>query len=177
MNVICPRPDYHHQDDKTVASQRSISMKTAILCQTDHTCFEVHSIPLHRGQLQSNQKTQGSKWYMKASHPDEAHQWVESIRKSIEYFRQREKEGGGESDSSSVQRRKSLESVNADSGIRMVITPLISSSSGSNGGQKVVWRKSGRDRDQESITGSISGSYAPTLVAPYLFQKTKRLNS
>ena len=167
--TFCLPKDFRHQDDETVASRGSISMKTAILRQTDRSRFEVHSMSIRGGHLRSNQQSQGSKWYIKASHPGEAHRWVEAIGKSIEYFKQREKEGGGESDSSSVKRRRSLESVNAESGLRMAITPSMSSSSGSNGGQKVVWGKSGvsgRDRDQESIVGSISGSYAPTLAEP-----------
>jgi len=34
--------DYRHQDDETVASRGSISMKTAVLRQSDRTRFEVH---------------------------------------------------------------------------------------------------------------------------------------
>ena len=36
--------DYRHQDDETVASRGSISMKMAVLRDTERTRFEIHSV-------------------------------------------------------------------------------------------------------------------------------------
>ncbi|KAK7049917.1 hypothetical protein VNI00_005347 [Paramarasmius palmivorus] len=75
---------YRHQEDETIASRGSISMKTAVLkmpsTATDKLRFEVHSTP-SRGH-QSIQK-----WYMKANHPVEAARWTQAISKSIEWHK------------------------------------------------------------------------------------------
>jgi len=110
---------------------------------------------------------------MKANHPNEAKRWIEAIGRSIEYFKQREREGGVESDTSSLKRRKSIESWSGESVVKFGIAHSSSNGSTSIGGRKVFWRKSGgsnRDRDQESIVGSISGpsSIAPTPIEPSL---------
>ncbi|ESK93404.1 oxysterol-binding protein [Moniliophthora roreri MCA 2997] len=75
---------YRHQEDETITSRGSISMRTAILkipsATTDKLRFEVHSTP-SRGH-QSVQK-----WYMKANHPVEAARWTQAIGKSIEWHK------------------------------------------------------------------------------------------
>lgn len=110
---------------------------------------------------------------MKANHPNEAKRWIEAIGRNIEYFKHREREGGVDSDTSSLKRRKSIESWSGDSIVKFGIANSSSNGSTSIGGHKVFWRKSGgsnRDRDQESIVGSISGpsSIAPTPIEPSL---------
>ncbi|KAF8961157.1 hypothetical protein BDZ97DRAFT_1940113 [Flammula alnicola] len=145
---------YRHQDDETVASRGSISMKTAVLHPSERTRFEVHSLP-SRGHNHSSSGVQ--KWYLKANHPVEAHRWTEAITKSIEWYRQRE--GPTDSDGSSInaslpksQRRKSAESDS--SGVKT--TPSMQSQSLSG----TLWRKSapgGGGKDQDSMMGS---SYA-----------------
>ncbi|KAJ3508300.1 hypothetical protein NLJ89_g5839 [Agrocybe chaxingu] len=136
---------YRHQDDETIASRGSISMKTAVLRVAEKTRFEVHSQP-SRG----HNHTGAQKWYMKANHPVEAHRWTQAINASIEWYKQRE--GATDSDASSLnQRRKSMESDS--SGIKT--TPSMHSHSLSNN----IWRKSntssvGGGRDQDSVTES-----------------------
>ncbi|KAK7457229.1 hypothetical protein VKT23_010531 [Stygiomarasmius scandens] len=74
---------YRHQEDETVASRGSISMKTAILktpAQGDRMRFEVHSTP-------SRGHSSVQKWYMKANHPVEAARWTQAINKSIEWYK------------------------------------------------------------------------------------------
>ena len=87
--------DYRHQEDESIASRGSISMKTAVLKPSERNKFEVHSSP-SRGHHHH------SKWYLRANHPVEAHRWTEAIGKSIEWAKQGE--SGGE------RRRKSAES-------------------------------------------------------------------
>lgn len=136
-------------------------MKTAVLRQSERTRFEVQSIPLRGGQYHRSNQNQGIRWYMKANHPNEAKRWIEAIGRNIEYFRQRDREGGCESDTSSGRRRKSMESWSAESGFKFGMIP--STSNGSIGAQNVFWRSSSKDRDQESIVGSISG---PSPIFP-----------
>ncbi|KAJ8082725.1 hypothetical protein PM082_008581 [Marasmius tenuissimus] len=73
---------YRHQEDETIASRGSISMKTALLKypygRSDKLHFEVHSTP-------SKGRTSVQKWYMKANHPVEAARWAQAIGKSIEW--------------------------------------------------------------------------------------------
>ncbi|KAL0565505.1 hypothetical protein V5O48_016524, partial [Marasmius crinis-equi] len=75
---------YRHQEDETIASRGSISMKTAILKlpygRTDKLQFEVHSMP-------SKGHSSVQKWYMKANHPVEAARWAQAIGKSIEWYK------------------------------------------------------------------------------------------
>ncbi|KAK0195540.1 Oxysterol-binding protein-domain-containing protein [Armillaria mellea] len=90
---------YRHQEDESVASRGSISMKTAILkiSAADRLRFEVHSTP-SRGHQSGVQK-----WYMKANHPVEASRWTQSISKSIEWHKH-DNEGrrSGESDANGI---------------------------------------------------------------------------
>ncbi|KAL1719000.1 Oxysterol-binding protein-domain-containing protein [Schizophyllum commune] len=75
---------YRHQEDETIASRGSISMKTAILKTPpgqDKLRFEVHSMP-SKGHHSGVQK-----WYMKANHPVEAHRWIQAINQSIEWYK------------------------------------------------------------------------------------------
>ncbi|TRM63799.1 Oxysterol-binding protein-domain-containing protein [Schizophyllum amplum] len=75
---------YRHQEDETIASRGSISMKTAVLKATpgvDKLRFEVHSTP-SKGHHSGVQK-----WYMKANHPVEAHRWIQGINQSIEWYK------------------------------------------------------------------------------------------
>jgi flagellar basal body rod protein FlgC len=106
---------------------------------------------------------------MKANHPNEAKRWIEAIGRNIEHFKQREREVGGESDTSSGKRRRSMESF-AENGVKFGVTPSSSNGSTSTAGQRGFWRKSNgsRDRDQESIVGSISrpNSVVATPVEP-----------
>ncbi|KAK0212711.1 Oxysterol-binding protein-domain-containing protein [Desarmillaria ectypa] len=90
---------YRHQEDESVASRGSISMKTAILkiSTTDRLRFEVQSTP-SRGHQSGVQK-----WYMKANHPVEASRWTQTISKSIEWHKH-DNEGrrSGESDANGI---------------------------------------------------------------------------
>ncbi|EDQ99212.1 uncharacterized protein LACBIDRAFT_335212 [Laccaria bicolor S238N-H82] len=86
---------YRHQEDESIASRGSISMKTAILKPSERNKFEVHSTP-SRGHHHH------SKWYLRANHPVEAHRWTEAIGKSIEWAKQQGERG--------ERRRKSAES-------------------------------------------------------------------
>ena len=79
MNITI---DYRHQEDETIASCGSISLKTAVLklSTPDHQWFKVHST-LSKGH-QSVQK-----WSMKVNHHVEALWWVQATGKSIEWYR------------------------------------------------------------------------------------------
>ncbi|KIJ95530.1 hypothetical protein K443DRAFT_124791 [Laccaria amethystina LaAM-08-1] len=57
---------YRHQEDESITSRGSISMKTAVLKPSERNKFEVHSSP-SRGHHHH------SKWYLRANHPVEAH--------------------------------------------------------------------------------------------------------
>ncbi|KIK64054.1 hypothetical protein GYMLUDRAFT_40287 [Collybiopsis luxurians FD-317 M1] len=72
---------YRHEEDETVASRGSISMKAAILriSASDKLRFEVHSTP-------AKGHTNIQKWYMKANHPVEAARWTQAISKSLEWY-------------------------------------------------------------------------------------------
>jgi len=146
--------DYRHQDDETITSRGSISMKTAILHVGERNRFEVHSIP-SRGQ-HHHHHAGAQKWYMKANHPVEAHRWTEAISKSIEWYKLREPSAATDSDASSLnassmsKRRRSAESD--ASGLKP--TPSMQSQSfSSHMGRKSAPGGSVRDRD------SMAGSY------------------
>lgn len=102
--------DYRHQEDETVASRGSISMKTALLKTSisgaDRLRFEVHSTP-SRGHNSGVQK-----WYMKANHPVEASRWTQAISKSIEWYKRENNESGNNSGTGTdgERRRRSVES-------------------------------------------------------------------
>lgn len=105
---------------------------------------------------------------MKANHPNEAKRWIEAIGRNIEYFKQRG-EAGGESDTSSGKKGKSMESL-AENAVRFSIAPSTSNDSTSGSisttSHHAFWRKgsgSSKDRDQESIIGSISVSNSTPL--------------
>ncbi|PPQ82921.1 hypothetical protein CVT26_005088, partial [Gymnopilus dilepis] len=138
---------YKHQDDETIASRGSISMKNAVLhlSDRDKTKLEVHSSPAPSRSQGGNgasgppSATAGvQKWYMKANHPVEAHRWAEAIRNSIEWFRIKEANAQGsttESDTSSLDRRRrrsgeSVESVKAPVGTVGLTPPLGSAGGG-----------------------------------------------
>ena len=148
--------DYRHQDDETVASRGSISMKMAVLRDVERTRFEIHSVP----SRSHHQHSGIQKWFMKANHPVEAHRWTQAIANTIEWYKMRE---GGDSDASSIigggstrkksPRRKSTES---DSSM-MRTTPSMHSQSLSG-----FWKKNSNSpgngitmRDQDSITGDL----------------------
>jgi hypothetical protein len=106
-------PDFRHQEDETIASRGSISMKTAILKVApsgDKLRFEVHSTP-SRGHNSGVQR-----WYMKANHPVEAHRWTQAIGKSIAWHK-REVDGrkSPESDASGFKNHPDGRSVLAPS--------------------------------------------------------------
>ncbi|KAF7419563.1 hypothetical protein PC9H_002154 [Pleurotus ostreatus] len=87
---------YRHQDDETIASRGSISMKTATLKISPGDArsklrFEVHSTP----SAASHSATPAQRWYMKASHPVEAARWVQALGRSIDWWRAREREEAG----------------------------------------------------------------------------------
>ena len=96
--------DYRHQDDETVASRGSISMKMAVLRDTERTRFEIHSVPSRTHHQHSGTQ----KWFMKANHPVEAHRWTQAIAKSIEWYKSRD---GAESDTSSIVAGGSLRRI------------------------------------------------------------------
>ncbi|KIM37639.1 hypothetical protein M413DRAFT_258846 [Hebeloma cylindrosporum] len=144
---------YRHQDDETVTSRGSISMKTAVIHVGERNRFEVHSVPSrgqhhhHHGGVQ--------KWYMKANHPVEAHRWTEAISKSIDWYKLRESSTATDSDASSLnassmgKQRKSTESDSS------ALKPTPSMHSQSRSGH--IWRKSiqgGSTRDRDSTIGS-----------------------
>ncbi|KAG5650782.1 hypothetical protein H0H81_011080, partial [Sphagnurus paluster] len=66
---------YRHQDDETVASRGSISMKSAQLNTRDRVRIDVQS---DVGQ---------PKWYLKANHPVEAARWAAALERSIAWAR------------------------------------------------------------------------------------------
>ncbi|KAF9043191.1 Oxysterol-binding protein-domain-containing protein [Panaeolus papilionaceus] len=151
---------YRHQDDETVASRGSISMKSAILRIMEKNRFEVHSSS-HGGGAQ--------KWYMKANHPVEAHRWTEAISRSIEWWGMQQVHNvGTESDASSMsnihhgtmaRRRRSGESDSS------AIKSIPSMTGGSHSLSNSIWRRStqhgpsasgsGRS-DQDSVLGGSS---------------------
>lgn len=169
MNL--PAPDYRHQEDETVASRGSISMRTAILkmSATDKTRFEVHSTP-SRGHTSGAQK-----WYMKANHPVEASRWTKAIGLSIEWC----KRDTATATEDEKQRRKSGES---DSSVPVSKLPSSGSTRASLASSSVL-RKSTRSKhasvisvggtlsEGESLNGSYqtdrSGNGSPDLEASY----------
>ena len=96
--------DYRHQDDETVASRGSISMKMAVLRDTERTRFEIHSVP----SRSHHQHSGSQKWFLKANHPVEAHRWTQAISKSIEWYKMRD---GADSDTSSIVAGGSLRRI------------------------------------------------------------------
>jgi len=144
--------DYRHQDDETITSRGSISMKTAVLHVGERNRFEVHSVP-SRGHHHHHAGAQ--KWYMKANHPVEAHRWTEAISKSIEWYKLREPSAATDSDASSLntpsmsKRRRSAES---DSSALKPAPSMQSQSLSSHMGRKSAAGGSIRDRD--SMVGS-----------------------
>ncbi|KIY47681.1 hypothetical protein FISHEDRAFT_44834 [Fistulina hepatica ATCC 64428] len=91
---------YRHQDDETIASRGTISMKTAVLVTVDKLRFEVHSMRTETSPVQRN-RGHVQKWYMKANHPVEAHRWAQALSRSIEWYQQRDGDG--------IKRRRSGE--------------------------------------------------------------------
>ncbi|PFH47691.1 hypothetical protein AMATHDRAFT_67134 [Amanita thiersii Skay4041] len=98
---------YRHQEDETVASRGSISMKNALLKTAgDRLRFEVHSVPMRQNTMthtHSSLHVAGSgggsggsiqKWYLKANHPVEAARWAQAVERSINYYK-RERDNGG----------------------------------------------------------------------------------
>ena len=75
--------DYLHEDDEMVACRGSISMRMAILRETDSTAFEVRSIP-------SRPHDPIQKWFMKTKDSMEARRWTQAIAfaKSIDKMRE-----------------------------------------------------------------------------------------
>ena len=146
--------DYHHQDDKNIASRGSISMKTAILQVGEWNQFKVHSIPSRR-QHHHHHHTGVHKWYMKANHPVEAHRWTEAISKSIEWLKLHKLSAATNSNASSLTpsfMSKCRRSGESDSSA-LKLTPLMQSHSLSGHmGRKSAPGESTRDRD--SMTGS-----------------------
>ena len=142
--------DYRHQDDETVASRGSISMKMAMLRDAERTRFEIHSVP----SRSHHQHAGSQKWFMKANHPVEARRWTQAIAKSIEWYKMRD---GADSDTSSIiaggsskriksTRRKSVES---DSSM-MRTTPSMHSQSLSGFWKKNSHGNGSTMRDQDS---------------------------
>ncbi|EKM77467.1 hypothetical protein AGABI1DRAFT_76921 [Agaricus bisporus var. burnettii JB137-S8] len=71
---------YRHQQDESVSSRGSISMKSAIV-----KINEQHS---NRFEIQSRLASASvQKWYIKANHPVEAARWILALNKSIEWAR------------------------------------------------------------------------------------------
>ncbi|KAJ7595383.1 Oxysterol-binding protein-domain-containing protein [Mycena floridula] len=138
---------YRHQEDETVASRGSISMKTALLktSSSDRTRFEVHSTP-SRGH-QSIQK-----WFMKANHPVEASRWIQAIGKSIEWYKM-------EKDSATDGGRKSGESDSASS-VAPKIKPSgsISSSHRTSFSSTSLLKRGGKHRQSTINVGSEAES-------------------
>ncbi|KXN88372.1 hypothetical protein AN958_07415 [Leucoagaricus sp. SymC.cos] len=121
---------YRHQDDESITSRGSISMKNAYLkTSAQHnptnnstfsnnrnnssTRFEIHSLPAGQSSSSSSQQ----KWYIKASHPTEASRWIQAIRGSIEWYKNAASVNVGESGAGpeEMQRRPSNESARSDS--------------------------------------------------------------
>ena len=142
--------DYRHQDDETVASRGSISMKMAVLRDTERTRFEIHSVP----SRSHHQHSGSQKWFMKANHPVEAHRWTQAIAKSIEWYKMRD---GTESDTSSIiaggslKRMKSTRRKSAESDSSMMRTsPSMHSQSLSGFWKKTSHGNGSTLRDQDS---------------------------
>ena len=103
----CGPEDYRHQEDENVASRGSITMKTAVLKVTsgsNEQRFEVHHTP-SRG----HQTVQ--KWYLKADHPVEGTRWTTTIRKNIDWYKQKEQRDRAARMSESSLRAPSMRSV------------------------------------------------------------------
>ncbi|RDB30164.1 Oxysterol-binding C2F12.05c [Hypsizygus marmoreus] len=150
---------YRHQEDETVASRGSISMKTALLkpSATDRLRFEVHSTP-------SKGHHSVQKWYMRANHHVEASRWTQAIGKSIEWYKREGAMTDGESagGSPSLGRRTSVES--AESGMKSVK----STHSQYNRFSATLMRKGGKaatGSDRES-TASSKVDLTGSSVAP-----------
>ena len=142
--------DYRHQDDETIASRGSISMKMAVLRDTERTRFEIHSIP----SRSHHQHAGSQKWFMKANHPVEAHRWTQAIAKSIEWYKMRD---GADSDTSSIiaggsfKRIKSTRRKSAESDSSMMrTTPSMHSQSLSGFWKKNSSGNGSTMRDQDS---------------------------
>jgi oxysterol-binding protein 1 len=136
--------DYRHQEDETVASRGSISMKTAILktSPAEKLRFEVHSIPSH-GHHSGVQK-----WYMKANHPVEASRWTQAIKKSIEWCK---RETSMSTEKSTEKRRKSMDMESESSST----LPVQSSSSTTRFTKRsVAFLRSKRRSESASISSS-----------------------
>ncbi|KAF9070162.1 Oxysterol-binding protein-domain-containing protein [Rhodocollybia butyracea] len=76
---------YRHQQDETVASRGSISMKTAVMkVNSDKLRFEIHSSAPSKSYPSSNSGIQ--KWYVKTTHPAETARWIGAIGASLEWY-------------------------------------------------------------------------------------------
>ncbi|KAG7095285.1 hypothetical protein E1B28_006055 [Marasmius oreades] len=110
---------YRHQEDETIASRGSISMRSALLKipsgRSDKIHFEVHSTP-------SKGHTSIQKWYLKANHPVEAARWAQAIGKSIEWYKREGNSSGPSGTEGDVER-------NTRSGVQCAVSKVPSNAS------------------------------------------------
>ncbi|KAF5346477.1 hypothetical protein D9756_010097 [Leucocoprinus leucothites] len=80
---------YRHQDDESIASRGSISMKNAHLKASTSTSITSSSSKSSalRFEIHSDSSSSQQKWYIKANHPTEAARWISAIRSSIEWYK------------------------------------------------------------------------------------------
>jgi oxysterol-binding protein 1 len=171
--------DYRHQEDETVASRGSISMKTAILKIApagEKLRFEVHSTP-SRGHHSGVQK-----WYMKANHPVEAHRWTQALGKSIEWYKREDTESRKSADSDSNSTRPTLHhrgtlsssllprSADGASALSLLDGPGDEDFFGESGRTKDSSRANFLDDDEEeegNDGSSVSGSTGRDVTPPH----------
>ncbi|KAH6904649.1 oxysterol-binding protein [Coprinopsis sp. MPI-PUGE-AT-0042] len=142
-------PDYRHQDDETIASRGSISMKNAHLKVSERTRFEV-STSAARGQHHGS----AQKWYLKANHPVEASRWAQALNNSIEWARQHELNADGSRKSVESERSGSAPSVSSLSAVPSIMKRTFRSRHAS-----VISRST--SQAEYSDGGAYSGQEAP----------------
>ncbi|KAH6904642.1 hypothetical protein BKA70DRAFT_1153845 [Coprinopsis sp. MPI-PUGE-AT-0042] len=140
---------YRHQDDETIASRGSISMKNAHLKVSERTRFEV-STSAARGQHHGS----AQKWYLKANHPVEASRWAQALNNSIEWARQHELNADGSRKSVESERSGSAPSVSSLSAVPSIMKRTFRSRHAS-----VISRST--SQAEYSDGGAYSGQEAP----------------
>ena len=99
--------DYRHQDDESITSRGSISMKNAFLKTSsgyNHQHLTPNSIPSNKSSLRfeihslpsahaSSSSSQQQKWYIKANHPTEAARWITAIQTCMDWYTKRDNNG------------------------------------------------------------------------------------
>ncbi|KAF9442720.1 hypothetical protein P691DRAFT_846150 [Macrolepiota fuliginosa MF-IS2] len=157
---------YRHQDDESVASRGSISMRNAVIRVSERTKFEIQSVPPPSKSsttvLGTSSSSTVQKWYIRANHPVESSRWVQAITKSIEWY----KRCPASSAETDMARRPSAESDRSDR------RSMLSGTGYSNtigkrptrSRQSTAYGDRGGDKDSDSsINAALSGE--PTQMS------------